>query len=119
MFLHVSRQIKMFLTPTRSRIAASVSKRAQATHVQYSLLSHSGQLKAQQGLGVGLCWLCGAAGTPSLFTHQFQAKPCRCSRRVASIIERIGLGGASNLMRVLVSLVAPVGVVDSLGWGGC
>ncbi len=42
-----------------------------------------GLLKAQQGEGVGLGWLCGAAGTPSLFTHQFQAKPCRCTRRVA------------------------------------
>ena len=48
-----------------------------------------------------------ASRPPSLPMHQFQAKPCRCSRRVASIIERIGLGGASNLMRVLVSLTAP------------
>jgi len=31
-------------------------------------------------------------GTPSLFTHQFQAEPYRCSRCVASIIERIDLG---------------------------
>ena len=38
---------------------------------------------------------------PSLFTHQFQAKLYRCSRRVASIIERIDLGCASNVMRVL------------------
>ena len=45
-------------------------------------------------------------GTPSLFTHQFQAKPCRCSRRVATIIERIDLGCANNLMRVLISLTA-------------
>jgi hypothetical protein len=37
---------------------------------------------------------------PSLLTHQFQAEPCRCSRRVASIIELIDLGCASNLMRV-------------------
>ena len=44
--------------------------------------------------------------TPPLFTHQFQANPCRCSRRVASIIERIDLGCASNLMRVLISLTA-------------
>ena len=99
--------------PTRSRIAASVSKRAQATHVQYSLLSHSGQLKAQQGLGVGLCWLCGAAGTPSLFTHQFQAEPCRCSRRVASIIERIDLGCGSNLMLVLICLTAALPLISS------
>ena len=43
---------------------------------------------------------------PSLFTHQFQAKPCRCSRRVASIIERIDLGYASNVIHVLISLTA-------------
>ena len=47
------------------------------------------------------------AGTPSLFTHQFQAKPCRCSRGVASIIARIELGCASNLGRVRVGLTAP------------
>jgi len=67
----------------------------------------SGPLKAQQRLGVGLCWLCGPAGTPSLFTHQFQAKPCRCSRRVAAIIERIDLGCGSNLMRVFIIFIAP------------
>ena len=43
---------------------------------------------------------------PSLPMHQFQAKPCRCSRWVASIIEHIDLGCASNLMRVLISLTA-------------
>ena len=42
-----------------------------------------------------------------LLTHQFQAEPYRCSRRVASIIERIDLGWGSNLMRVLISLTAP------------
>jgi len=46
-------------------------------------------------------------GTPPLFVHQFQAEPCRCSRRVATIIERIDLGYACNLMRVLISLTAP------------
>jgi hypothetical protein len=46
-------------------------------------------------------------GTPSLFTYQFQAEPCRCSRRVATTIECIDLGCASNLMRVLISLTAP------------
>ena len=46
---------------------------------------------------------CGAAGTPLLITHQFQDKPCRCSRRVAAIIERIGLGYASNPMLALIS----------------
>ena len=66
-----------------------------------------GRLNAQQGEGVGLGWLCGVAETPSLFTHQFQAEPCRCSRPVASIVERIGLGGASNPMRVLICLTAP------------
>jgi hypothetical protein len=44
--------------------------------------------------------------TPSLLVHQFQAKPHRCSRRMASIIERIDLGGASNPMRVPISLTA-------------
>ena len=70
-------------------------------------LGHSGSLKVQQEPGVGLAWLCGSAGTPSLLTHQFQAKPCRGSRRGASIIERIDLGCASNLMRVLISLTVP------------
>ena len=46
----------------------------------------------------------GPTGTPSLPTHQFQAEPCRCFRRVASIIERIDLGCASNPMRVLIRL---------------
>jgi len=45
-------------------------------------------------------------GTPSLLTHQFQAEPCRCSRRVGSIIERIDLGCVSNPMRVLNGLTA-------------
>ena len=44
--------------------------------------------------------------TPSLIMHQFQVEPCHCSRRVASIIERIDLGCASNMMRVLISLTA-------------
>ena len=66
----------------------------------------SGPLKAQQGLGVGLCLACGAAGMPSLFTHQFQAEPCRCSRWVASIIERVDLGCASNPMLAIISLTA-------------
>ena len=64
-----------------------------------------GPLKAQQGLGVRLGWLCGAAGTPSLFTRQFQAEPCRGSRRVAPIIERIDLGCARNLMLVRLLLI--------------
>ena len=68
----------------------------------------SDPLKAQQGLGVGLGWLCGAAGTPSLFTYQFQADPHHCSRQVASIIERIDLGCASNQMWVLIILTAAV-----------
>ena len=45
---------------------------------------------------------------PSLFPHQFQAEPCRCSLRVSSIIERIDLGCASNPMGVLIYLTAPV-----------
>jgi hypothetical protein len=48
------------------------------------------------------------SGTPSLFTHQFQAKPSRCSLSMASIISRIDLGCASNLMGVLNKLTAPV-----------
>ena len=47
--------------------------------------------------------------TASLLTHQFQAEPCRCSRWVASIIKRIDLGYASNLMRVLISLATAWG----------
>ncbi len=69
--------------------------------------------KGATGAGCGLMLAVRAAGTPSLLTHQFQAKPCRCSRRVASIIERIDLGCASNLMRVLISLTAPGNVKAS------
>ena len=43
-----------------------------------------------------------------LFTYQFQAKPCRCSRQVAAIIERIDLGCVSNPMLVLICLTAPL-----------
>ena len=46
-------------------------------------------------------------GCTSLPTLKPQAKPCRCSRWVASIIERIDLGCASNPMRVLIRLTAP------------
>ena len=77
---------------------------------QLTPISHAGPLKAQQGLGVKLGWLCGAAGTPSLLTPRFQAEPYRCSRRVASIIERIDLGCASNLMGVRVGLTAAIRV---------
>ena len=72
----------------------------------FSLLGHSGPLKAQQMLGEGLCWLYGAAGTPFAPTPQFHTKPCRCSRRVVSIDERIDLGCASNLIGVLIKLTA-------------
>ena len=74
----------------------------------FTPLGHSGPLKAQQGMGVWLGWVCEAAGTPSLPTHQFQADPCRRSRCVASIIECIDLGCASNSMPVLISLTASV-----------
>ena len=42
-----------------------------------------------------------------LFTQQFQAKPCRNSRRVASIIACIDVRRGCNLMRVLIKLTAP------------
>ena len=42
---------------------------------------------------------------PPLFTHQIKAEPYRCSRRVASIIERIELGCASNLGLVRLLLI--------------
>ena len=67
-----------------------------------------------------VCWLvpllsaqgatqagCGPAGSPFLFTHQFQAEPCRGSCRVATIVERIDLGCARSVMRVLISVTAP------------
>jgi len=76
----------------------------------------SGSLQAQQGLSVGLCWLWGTAGTPPLLTPQFQAKPSRCSRWVASIIERIDLGGASNPMLVLIKLTAATGELVRGPW---
>ena len=77
-------------------------------------LAALGPLKAQQGLGVGLGWASGVAGSLSLFTHQFQAEPCRCSPWVALIIERIDLGCASDLMRVRVGLTAAMRVLISL-----
>ena len=49
--------------------------------------------------------------TASLLSHQVHAKPCNCSRRVASIIERIDSSCASNLMRVLISLTAAIPLV--------
>jgi hypothetical protein len=49
------------------------------------------------------------SGTPSLFTYQFQAKPCRCSRGVASIIERIDESCASNPMVVRVGADSTAG----------
>ena len=54
----------------------------------------------------------GAAGTPSLHTHQFQAEPCRGSRRVASSIERIDLGCARNLVLVLIRLTAAFRIIS-------
>ena len=47
--------------------------------------------------------------------HQFQAEPYRCSCRVASIIERIDLGYASNPMRVLISLTAAICLIRPAG----
>ena len=44
------------------------------------LSATSRPLKAQEGLGVGLGWVCGAAGTQPLLTPQLQAEPCRCFR---------------------------------------
>ena len=55
-----------------------------------------------------------AAETPSLFTLQLQAEPCRCSRRVASIIERIDLGCTNNLTRFLFSLTDPQLMLNSV-----
>ena len=59
-----------------------------------------------QGLGVGSGWRVGPTGTQPLLASQFQAKPCRCSRRVASIIKRIDLGCARDLMLVPICLTA-------------
>ena len=46
-------------------------------------------------------------GLPYCLHSQFQAASCRCPRGVASIIEHIDLGGASNLMLILIGLAAP------------
>ena len=45
-------------------------------------------------------------GCTSPPTQHFQAELCRCSRWVASIIERIDFGCAGNLMGVLIRLTA-------------
>ena len=67
-----------------------------------------------------VCWLvpllsaqaatqagCGPAGSPFLFTPQFQAEPGRSSK-VAPIVEHLDLGCTSNPMRVLIRLKAPL-----------
>ena len=41
------------------------------------------------------------------FTHQLQAKPCRCSRWVAPIFECIDSGCTGNPVRGLIRLAAP------------
>ena len=51
----------------------------------------------------------------SLFTHPFQAKPCRCSREVVSIIERIDFDCPINLMLAIISLTAPFTVLAETG----
>ena len=53
-------------------------------------------------------------GYTSLLTHQFQAKPYRCSRWLTSIIEYIDLGCTSNPMWVIIRLTAPNGIVLKL-----
>ena len=44
-------------------------------------------------------------GDASVFTHKFQAQPCR---RVVPIIDRIDFSCVSNPMGVLISLTAPI-----------
>ena len=44
----------------------------------------------------------------SLFTHQFQAEPCRCSRRVALINGQINSQYVRNLISHLISLAVPL-----------
>ena len=62
------------------------------------LLNFYFKYKSGPGSGPSDVWL------GDRFTHQFQAKPCRCSRCVTSIIERIDLGLASNPIHVLINL---------------
>lgn len=52
---------------------------------------------------------------PPLFTHQFQAETCRCSRRVAPVIGLIDLGYPSDLMRFIISLTASAEGDDAVG----
>ena len=52
----------------------------------------------------------GFVWTPSLLTHQFQAKPCRRYRQVVSIIGRIDLGCTSNPLLGLIFMTAPASV---------
>ena len=57
------------------------------------------------------CYVWGEFGCVGpLFTPQFQAQSNRRSYRVALIIERVGSGCDSNLMRVLIRLTAPLRV---------
>lgn len=52
---------------------------------------------------------------PHLFTHQFQAKPIRCFRRVAPVIGLIDLGYPRDLMRFIISLTASTEEDDAVG----
>jgi len=72
----------------------------------FACWGHSGPLNALHRQGVGLGWLWGCYNAPQL-TRQFQAQSNRRSYWVAPIIERIGSGWVSNLMRVLIRLTAP------------
>ena len=65
-------------------------------------------IKGSTGAGCGVRLSVWGIGTPSLLTHQFQAKSCRGYRWVASIIERVDLGCDSNLMLAIISLTAPL-----------
>jgi hypothetical protein len=56
----------------------------------------------------------GFVGTRTSIQVQFQAKPCRCSSRVLSIIGRIDLGCGSKLMLVLIFFDSTIGKISML-----
>ena len=79
---------------------------------RFSACSANGATGAGCGVGLAVGGCRNATSTP----HELQAEPCRCSLRVASIIERIDLGCGSNLMLGPSYFTAPCEQTPSCGY---
>ena len=89
--------------------SATIGASGSPNHRALRLGPRPSSISLVDSFGLGFVWM------PSLLRHQSQANPCRCSRRVVSIDERIGSGCASNPMRVLIRLTALCEVIDQIG----